>query len=509
MPNTDTIETPDRDLSPQEYERACEAVGQEIAQAFREILGEVPEAELSLVSPITRRRWRGRLRRPAVSARMSLDGILLAQVHAPHTLTIAGKEYRGGQFIPQDALDKMQPVDKQDLLSKEHLRAADEGEILAHFPAGAGADHTKATFAGEGKFHRHAADLIGRHARRAGEEFMQELSDEAESEKPDAEEAGKRYQEFIDRIVGEGGLAEQFTAAVTGHLKKAFPGNVADADIKALADKVESASNAIDEAAYDLLRQVQSGDIDEDGLDFDALHEATRDFHYALDEAAIAATDAVEARIEADDAAAQELVDGANEETEDMEEGDIEEYLTGRNEELAEEGNKFRLVFEDGEIGVVEAEASLSIEDDEGHLHSESDGRFVGKGKGDVSEDDMMSEDDVIEHVKKSPQFAGKEIDWNRYAQRNGIEGNFSKGNVSVDKLHDMIKSGHLRISQNVNAEDVANKAESKTLNPIIITKEPGRQMLVVDGTHSLLAARKAGMNTVAVIFSSKLSQYF
>ncbi len=118
------------------------------------------------------------------------------------------------------------------------------------------------------------------------------------------------------------------------------------------------------------------------------------------------------------------------------------------------------------------------------------------------------SEQEVIAHIKQSPQFAGKEIDWDRYASRFGIEGDFSHGTADVESLQKMMAGGYLRSSSKIDPEAVKAKVKSGKLNPVVIAKEPGRQMVIVDGTHSLQAALQAGIKSIPVIVSDKVSAH-
>ncbi len=123
------------------------------------------------------------------------------------------------------------------------------------------------------------------------------------------------------------------------------------------------------------------------------------------------------------------------------------------------------------------------------------------------TESKKMEAADVLARVKASPQFKDKDVDWDRFADRNGLEGDFHTGKASVKDLMKMVESGHLRVSKNIDNAAVSEKANTGKYNPVVITKEPGRQMLVVDGTHSLHAAALAGEKDIPVIVSSKVSQ--
>lgn len=117
--------------------------------------------------------------------------------------------------------------------------------------------------------------------------------------------------------------------------------------------------------------------------------------------------------------------------------------------------------------------------------------------------DGTESAEAVLGRVKQSPNQAAAgrdEAAWNRYAQRFGIEGDFKHGYSDPAKLAAMLKSGHLRGSTSLDQSAVDAKAKSGQLNPVIITEEPGRQMLIVDGNHSLQAAIQRGDKQIPVI---------
>jgi hypothetical protein len=117
-----------------------------------------------------------------------------------------------------------------------------------------------------------------------------------------------------------------------------------------------------------------------------------------------------------------------------------------------------------------------------------------------------LDENEVLDLVKKSPNLASKAgHDWERHAKRFGIEGGFTTGHASVEDLKKNLDSGHLRGSNSVDPDAVSDKAKSGKLNPVIISKEPGRGMVVVDGNHSLQAAIKRGDKDIPVIVSDRV----
>lgn len=114
----------------------------------------------------------------------------------------------------------------------------------------------------------------------------------------------------------------------------------------------------------------------------------------------------------------------------------------------------------------------------------------------------IESGNEALARVKASPNQPDR--DWEKYAERFGIEGKFHHVEIPTDELAKNLESGHLRRSNSVNADTVKNKVESGDRNPVLITKEPGKGSLVVDGNHSLQAAIQNGDKTVKAIVSEK-----
>lgn len=112
---------------------------------------------------------------------------------------------------------------------------------------------------------------------------------------------------------------------------------------------------------------------------------------------------------------------------------------------------------------------------------------------------DIEDADSVLNRVKSSPQHPSY-LDWARYASRFGIEGDFRHVEVPMAEIAKMIQSGYLRMSESLDDAEIARRVSSGSRNPVIITNEPGRNSLVVDGTHSLTAAMQAGDASVKAI---------
>jgi hypothetical protein len=112
----------------------------------------------------------------------------------------------------------------------------------------------------------------------------------------------------------------------------------------------------------------------------------------------------------------------------------------------------------------------------------------------------MPSAAAVLRVVQDSPQHRGKPIDWERYARRFGVSGRFVRGTASVSHLWHMLHTGELRESQKLDAADIRKKARKASWHEVYITEEPGGTLLIVDGTHSLHAARLAGAARIPVV---------
>jgi len=110
---------------------------------------------------------------------------------------------------------------------------------------------------------------------------------------------------------------------------------------------------------------------------------------------------------------------------------------------------------------------------------------------------------EALSRVKESPNQPA-DRDWSKYAERFGVEGNFHHVEIPTDQLAKNLQSGHLRRSNSIDADSVSGKVKSGDRNPVIITKEPGKGSLVVDGNHSLQAAIDNGDKTVKAIVSEK-----
>ena len=111
--------------------------------------------------------------------------------------------------------------------------------------------------------------------------------------------------------------------------------------------------------------------------------------------------------------------------------------------------------------------------------------------------------EEALQRVQASPQFPSS-TDWDRYAKQWGIQGkSFTWGTMRVADLDDLNRSGSLYLSQHLDDAEIKAKGRSGNLNPVVITYVEGRRLVVVDGTHSLIAAARRGDERVTVLASN------
>lgn len=126
------------------------------------------------------------------------------------------------------------------------------------------------------------------------------------------------------------------------------------------------------------------------------------------------------------------------------------------------------------------------------------------------SGESTLSPDDVMERIKASPQFHGKEVNWEKYRERYKIMGEFHYGKVDPEVLKKLINSQWLSLVQakNIDETEVAKKQKTGKFNPVIITERSGGQMLVVDGNHSLVAAIRSGKDVNVIVPKSRMKDF-
>ena len=127
----------------------------------------------------------------------------------------------------------------------------------------------------------------------------------------------------------------------------------------------------------------------------------------------------------------------------------------------------------------------------------------------------------IISKVKAQPGIAS-DFDWDSYAEKWGIANQEFEGSTcQIADLWEMVEKKTIGISSKVNIEAVNAKVESGDLHPIVITRPAGQStdLVIVDGTHSLLAAvirykqayadsDKAAVSRVEIIVSNDAAAY-
>lgn len=122
-------------------------------------------------------------------------------------------------------------------------------------------------------------------------------------------------------------------------------------------------------------------------------------------------------------------------------------------------------------------------------------GQFADGGR-------VISADEILQRVKRSPQNADKLDDWEVFARQTGITGDFREWLLPAASLHSLVKGGALQLRSAMAETTIADKYDSGRRNPVIITRNPSGgsdnapPLLVVDGNHSLAASlRKWAVN--------------
>lgn len=156
-------------------------------------------------------------------------------------------------------------------------------------------------------------------------------------------------------------------------------------------------------------------------------------------------------------------------------------------------------------------------EDGSPNLDSEADPeaqQAVEEAYEDVAEEqgsDVLSDQDVMSRLQNSPQATGRDINWEKYAERWGVAGQkFHAIDLPVADLVNLNQNNRLLLSRNVNRDDIEDKKRSGSRNPVVIAAPPNERhpLAVLDGTHSLHAAHEANDDTVPVIISESAARY-
>lgn len=194
-----------------------------------------------------------------------------AQVHAPHTMTIGGKEYRGGQFIPGDVLASMDAKEKEELLNKEHVRSDDEGNIIGHFTEGqrkaeVAKDYKTASqgFTSPGldkKFSERISAYLQKHISKEHESHQERISSLLSSVQDgdiSASDAIKKSSEWRDDFEQQiEDSTKHYQNAIETHYKKFNEGDVTDDDIKSFRGAIDEAKDAVVSVAYTMHQTIE------------------------------------------------------------------------------------------------------------------------------------------------------------------------------------------------------------------------------------------------------------
>lgn len=270
-----------------------------------------------------------------------------AQVHAPHNMVLLGKSYRGGEFIPQDALDQLSDKEHKELLGSEHLRADDEGEIGAHVEAGKG--DKGLTYAGDTAFPEKLNGYFAKHYERefghivdAIENLIGQVGTDADP-KTIAAKAGQARDYFEEQFIN---LAEHLSKTTLGHFKRQFGDHYGGSnefyeagDPDQYEADIEAAKDEAVEQTYELFNEliahIEAGttdDWEEDADDiYSALSDATEGVSGAFEAAAEGFMERARIAIEDDEAEDEQKL----RELEDAHFDDITDEVVGELDDAA------------------------------------------------------------------------------------------------------------------------------------------------------------------------------
>lgn len=124
-----------------------------------------------------------------------------------------------------------------------------------------------------------------------------------------------------------------------------------------------------------------------------------------------------------------------------------------------------------------------------------------------------MGGDEVLGMIRQSPQMAasGRSPEqWSDYADRWGVAGNFRRIDMPVAELVRLIRQNYCRLSSSLSQADIEAKMAAKQYNAVILTKarQGGYPLAILDGSHSLVAAHRAGVVTLPVLVSDEAARY-
>lgn len=226
-----------------------------------------------------------------------------AQVHAPKGgVTIAGKRFRGGEFIMGEDLAKMGPNEKADLLSKQHIRAGDEGDVLAHFDQSQPGqeDWKRASVRGDKNYVAKMDEYFSGLIESIGEEFYDDLDNDI----------GQARQAAEDRLIN---VAGDYHNAMLHHFVARYP---TIQDNEAVKEAVAEFEENLNEAYSDAVNEVygiadefeENGEADFETLNYDLqqmgnkMQDARATLEQALD-------DEIDRLNDEDDALQNEVID--------------------------------------------------------------------------------------------------------------------------------------------------------------------------------------------------------
>ena len=125
-------------------------------------------------------------------------------------------------------------------------------------------------------------------------------------------------------------------------------------------------------------------------------------------------------------------------------------------------------------------------------------------------ESEVISAEEVLRIVMNGFYQKKNKVNPEVYVRRFGIQGDFEKRIIPVATLVKMANTRRLYISPSKTEQGVIDKINSGERNPVIITMPEDHpfKFMVVDGTHSLDAAARAGDKNIEVIMPVGVELY-
>lgn len=126
-------------------------------------------------------------------------------------------------------------------------------------------------------------------------------------------------------------------------------------------------------------------------------------------------------------------------------------------------------------------------------------------------ENHSLHADDILKIIRNSPQHrnAPDNYDWDRYRERWAVQGDFIRGTIAPDALIKLHRDQRCQLSK-VDEQTVLDRMKSKRYNTVVITSPDSYTfpLVVMDGTHSLIAAWRNKEKQVPVIASLAAANY-